>query len=353
MSPAPDPARQQDGAAEPGLPWVRRAVEFGDRHQIAVYLLALAAGGLVGVLAPQRSPALGPAIEPVLAVLLFATFRQVPFTALAQAFRDGRFLVAVLAVNFLVVPLVVLGLTRLLPDDRAVLLGALLVLLAPCIDYVIVFSGLAGGSSQRLLAAAPLLMLAQLALLPVYLLLFVGRDLADIVDPGPFVRAFVVLIVIPLTLALLTELLARRHRAGAFVTQVLTGLMVVLLAATLFLVVASQTPQVRDSLGTVLRVVPVYAVFAIVMAAVGRVAARLFRLDAPAGRALLFSGVTRNSLVVLPLALALPDRYALAAVIVVTQTLVELVAMLVLVRLVPLLLPHPTATLAGAGDRAA
>lgn len=34
-----------------------------------------------------------------------------------------------------------------------------MVLLTPCIDYVIVFSGLAGGSSDRLLAAAPVLML--------------------------------------------------------------------------------------------------------------------------------------------------------------------------------------------------
>jgi ACR3 family arsenite efflux pump ArsB len=36
-----------------------------------------------------------------------------------------------------------------------------MVLLTPCIDYVIVFTRLAGGSDRRLLAAAPLLMLAQ------------------------------------------------------------------------------------------------------------------------------------------------------------------------------------------------
>jgi ACR3 family arsenite transporter len=201
-----------------------------------------------------------------------------------------------------------------------------------------VFTGLAGGSSQRLLAAAPLLILAQLALLPVYLLLFVGRDLADIVQPEPFVRAFVVLIAIPLTLALLTELLAHRHRAGTRVTELLTALMVTLLAATLFVVVASQIPQVRHSLGSVLGVVPVYAAFALITAGVGRLVASVFGLEPPAGRALLFSGATRNSLVVLPLALALPEEYALAAVIVVTQTLVELVAMLLFVRVVPSLI---------------
>jgi ACR3 family arsenite efflux pump ArsB len=73
--------------------------------------------------------------------------------------------------------------------------------------------------------------------------------------------------------------------------------------------------------------------------------ARLFRLDVPSSRALIFTGATRNSLVVLPLALALPDAYAITAVIVVTQTLVELVGMVIYVRAVPRLVPqHPQST---------
>jgi arsenite transporter len=53
-------------------------------------------------------------------------------------------------------------------------------------------------------------------------------------------------------------------------------------------------------------VVPFYVLFLTVMAVAGRAVARQFRLDAPAGRAIVFTGATRNSLVVLPLALALP-----------------------------------------------
>ena len=321
---------------------VVRTVEFAERHQIAIYLLALAGAVLLGLTAPATNPALEHAIEPVLAVLLYATFLQVPFTALTRSFRDARFLTAVLSLNFLVVPVVVwaLTLTLTLPDDRAILFGVLLVLLAPCIDYVIVFAGLAGGSGRRLLAAAPLLMLAQLVLLPLYLLLFLGSDLAAFIEPGPFMHAFVVLIVIPLALATATELLAKHHRSGQVITSVMTGLMVPLMAATLFVVVASQIPEVRDSLATVARVIPVYAAFPVIMAFVGRYAARAARLDVPAGRALTFSGATRNSLVVLPLALALPAPYALAAVVVVSQTLVELVAMVVYVRLIPRLQPQ-------------
>lgn len=76
------------------------------------------------------------------------------------------------------------------------------------------------------------------------------------------------------------------------------------------------------------------------MAGLGLLVARAFPLDVPSSRALIFSGATRNSLVVLPLALALPDAYAITPVIVVTQTLVELIGMIVSVRVVPLLVPH-------------
>jgi ACR3 family arsenite efflux pump ArsB len=75
------------------------------------------------------------------------------------------------------------------------------------------------------------------------------------------------------------------------------------------------------------------------MALVGAAAGRLLRFDAPAARALLFSGATRNSLVVLPLALALGDEYALTAAVVVTQTLLEVLGMVVYVRVVPRLVP--------------
>lgn len=327
------------GKASAGGSVAQRGVEFGERNQIAIYLLALVAGGGLGFAAPAAGAAVEHAIYPVLGTLLYATFLQVPFTALGRAMRGGRFLVAVLVLNFVLVPVVVYGLTRFLPDDRVVLLGVLLVLLTPCVDYVIVFSGLVGGSADRLLAATPLLMLAQMALLPLYLLIFLGPDLATIVDPDPFLEAFVILIIIPLVLAWGTQTLATRHRAGQVTQTVMTAAMVPLMAATLLTVVASQTPQLASRLGTVAGVVPLYGAFLVIMAGLGLLVARCFRLDVPGSRALIFTGATRNSLVVLPLALALPDPYALAAVIVVSQTLVELVGMVLYVQLIPRLVP--------------
>jgi ACR3 family arsenite transporter len=310
-----------------------------ERHQVAVYLGAIGGGVLAGWAAPGAGAGLEQVINPVLGALLYVTFLQVPARDLVRSLRDGRFLTAALLVNFVVVPLVVAAMFVLLPADEAVRLGVLLVLLTPCVDYVIVFSGLAGGSSERLLAATPLLLIAQMLLLPVFLLLFLGSEPAGTVEPGPFAEAFLVLIVMPLALAWSTQAWAGRQRAGAAVSAAMTTAMVPLMAATLFIVVASQVPQLNEDVADVLGVVPFYVLFLVVMAFAGWGVARLFRLDAAAGRALVFTGATRNSLVVLPLALALPDELAVAAAVVVTQTLVEVLGMVAYVRLVPRLFP--------------
>ncbi|KWW42541.1 hypothetical protein AU359_00432 [Micrococcus luteus] len=337
----------------PSSPPRRALVAALERHQVALYLAGIAAGAVVGWAVPGAD-AWAVLVEPVLALLLLATFLAVPFAALGAGLRDGRFLGALLVLNFVVVPAVVFGLSRFVAHDDALLVGVLLVLLAPCVDYVIAFTALAGGAAERLLAAAPLLMLVQLVVLPVLLRVVAGEAVVAAVDVGPFVRALVMLILVPLALAALLQWGAVRGRGGvrdtaAGVVRGFTAAMVPLMAVTLFTVVASQIRGVGERLPALAAVVPLFVAFVVVMVALGVVAARWARLDVPAGRALVFSGVTRNSLVVLPLALALPASLDPAPLVVVTQTLVELGAMVSLVRLVPRLLPLHGQS-AGAGE---
>ena len=311
-----------------------------ERWQIPLYLVALGVGAVFGLATPSAAPGLEQAINPVLMVLLYATFLGVPLTRLGRALRDGRFLAGLLVLNFAIVPVVVYGLSRFVADDQALLLGVVLVLLAPCIDYVIVFSGLAGSAHDRLLAAAPLLMLVQMLLLPAYLGLFMGPSLFEVLDVAPFLEAFLLLIVTPLVLAAITQYLAARSASARKLMDAMESLMVPLMMATLAVVIASQVDAVRTDLSSLLRVIPVYVGFLVVMIPLGILTGRVFSQDAPSTRALVFSGATRNSLVILPLALALPDPFALVAVVVVTQTLVELVGMVTYVRLIPRLIPH-------------
>ena len=308
-------------------------VAWMEHHQVVLYLGALVAGAVLGLAAPAASSLLEAAVSPVLVTLLYTTFLGVPFHRLRAAFGDARFMAALVAVNFLVVPAVVLPLSRLVADESGLLVGTLLVLLAPCVDYVMVFTRLAGGAWSRILAASPVLMLLQALVLPLWLALAAGSPGAQGggISWRPFAQAFVLMIALPMGLSILTRRAAPRVRSADRLASAATALMVPLMMATLLLVVASR-PDV------VARVVPLFVAFALVMPAVGDVAGRMSHQGRQERLALAFSGTTRNSLVVLPLALALPDSMGMAPIVVVTQTLVELVVMAIGVRLLPRLI---------------
>ncbi len=143
------------------------------------------------------------------------------------------------------------------------------------------------------------------------------------------------LIIIPLLLAAVTQWWSRRAAAGRRVMGVMQALMVPLMMLTLAVVIGSQIVGVSNELTSLVAVVPIYVAFLAVMVPVGLAAARVAKLDAGSTRATIFSGAARNSLVVLPLALALPDSLALVSLVVVTQTLIELIGMVVFVKFIP------------------
>ncbi|MFA9418297.1 arsenic resistance protein [Natrinema sp. HArc-T2] len=305
------------------------------RHQVTIYAASVVLAIGFGAGLPSAAPLFEQAITPVLAVLLYVTFLEIPFTRFRRAFTNTRFMTAALGMNFLVVPFVVYILTRFLPQEPVILLGVFMVLLTPCIDYVIAFTDLAEGNAEQVTATTPALLLVQFLLLPVYLWLFMGGQVADIISARPFIEAFLLLIALPLTLAWLTEVWAEHSETGQRWQDTLGWFPIPMMGATLLIVIASQLPRVEDSIGQIAAVVPIYVVFLAVMPLLGRLAAGLLHMGAGEARALVSTSVTRNSLVVLPLALALPARYNLVPAVVVTQTLVELTGMVVLTRVVP------------------
>ncbi|WP_235946307.1 arsenic resistance protein [Saccharibacillus alkalitolerans] len=387
-----------------------------ERNQISVYAAALVIGAGAGLISEPLGRSLEPLISPLLAVLLFGMFTMIPFLRLREALADLKFVAALLIANFAVVPLIVWGLLSLFPQPEAVTIGVCLVLLTPCIDYVIVFTALGRGDEKAMTAATPVLFVLQMALLPLYLRLFAGPEAAGLVQAGPFAEAFLTLILLPLAAALMTQLWAARSggagrtaeaaaaavrrkyealqeaggdEAGSYApekaggaadraeaegagsaeagggravvgsgaadraermgaaaagappigTRVLDAaawIPVPFMALVLIAFAASQVGRIAADPGPVLRVLPVYALFLLIMPPLARLIGRLLRLEAGSGRALIFSAFTRNSLVVLPLALALPGEAAnAAAAVIVAQTMTELIGELVYVRAVP------------------
>jgi arsenite transporter len=316
------------------------AKEFLENRQVFVYLVAVFVAAMTAMFVP-RAETLEIAINPALAVMLFVTFLQVPLSEVKKACTNVRFLAALLAANFVALPPFVVVLTKAFGVAPAAQVGVLLVLLTPCIDYVVVFAHLGRANSRLILATTPVLLIAQLLLLPLFLGLFLGKDASRLIHVGPFVHAFVQLIVIPLGLSGLFQAWASRSRLGGRLSAGLGMLPVPATALVLFFVVASMASRLGSTMNTALQVAPIYVAFAVIAPLIGWIVGRLFGVDASAGRSIAFSAGTRNSLVVLPLALAVPQTTVSLPAIIITQTLVELLSELLYVRWIPLLGQRP------------
>lgn len=297
-----------------------------ERRQVGIYLAAIALGLGTGMAWPAAAPWFEALLWPALVLLLYAGFVQVPLLHLREAFADHRFIAAILAGNFIFVPMAVWGLLMLLPPDPVLRLGVLLVLLVPCTDWFLTFSQLGRGDVPRAIAVTPINLLLQLLLLPAYLwLMAVGTMPAALGPENVWPALFIVLL--PLGLAALSERWIEARPERRALRERLAWWPVPLLAVVVFLIAGAQVSAVIKALGLLPTLVPVFVAFLVLAALLAKALALVLRLPARQGRTLAFSLGTRNSFVVLPFALTLPAGWEVAAVVIVVQSLVELFGM--------------------------
>ena len=305
-----------------------------ERNQVWILLAAIGCGVLFGWAVPGAGPALEVMLWPVLASLLLVTFFQVPVSGIRRALGDRRFLAAALFGNFVLMPLVAWALVGLLPDEPALRVGVLLVLLVPCTDWFITFTRLGRGSTSQAIAITPVNLLVQLAMLPLWLWIILGAEQVAAVPLSGFVPALAV-IVFPLGAVVLAERglsegrLGRLRKTMAPWPVPLLGLVVALVAAAH---AAMLTGPVR---WLIVLAVPVFAAYLLVAALIGRLLARGAGLPVTSARTLVYGLASRNSFVVLPLALALPAGWEVAALVIIVQSVVELVGLSLLAWWVP------------------
>ncbi|WP_107796472.1 arsenic resistance protein [Nitrosomonas aestuarii] len=299
-----------------------------ERCQVWIYLAAIAGGLMLGSLQPSLGPRFDALLWPVLMVLLYTTFVQVPLLHMRDAFRDRRFVLAILAGNFVLIPLVVWLALKWLPDDPALHLGVLLVLLVPCTDWFITFTQLGRGNTLLATAVTPLNLVVQLLLLPIYLwLIFPAADFGAVLRTEEMLSTTFALIGIPLVAAALTERWVDARPRRVVWRERLGWWPVPLLAVVVLLVAGAQVGLVRDAGPILLKVLPVFVGYLLVAALLARLLTRALRLPMDIGRTLAFSLGTRNSFVVLPFALALPAGWEFTVIVIVFQSLVELFGM--------------------------
>ena len=365
---------------------------FLEKHQIEFYFLAILGGIATGYLFRLSSGA-NTVLNFILPVLLFVTFLQVPVSSVINNLGNKRFLAALLVGNFVFIPILVAlllligsGFFYQLSDlfrfpyvlnsktpYLAFAFYGMILLCAPCVDYVVSFCRLAKGDSSALTAALPVLLIIELACL-MFLATGWFYDEPNMQATRSDIAEFLISIfrvqIFPLALAWILQSISRYNKVVAYSTSFMKNSVVVITAFTLMIIAAYAFSELfaifdddgyaftkisgdkqtgiyenttnygsveKTQLHAFIFGIAFYGLYACFAPFVGFFTAKLFKLCRKQEIALSFSVSTRNSLVLLPFLLTISpaDQQALVATVVLTQTCVELVAEIIYVHFIP------------------
>lgn len=163
-------------------------------------------------------------IVPLLGMMLYATFLPLPLKRFGRVLRNFKVTLASLIANFLWTPVFAWGLGAVLlqgsPDLRV---GLIMLMVTPCTDWYLVFTGVAGGDVGLATALLPLNLILQILLLPVYLLIFT-ETLVEL-NPIQLLESMWVLL-IPLFLAIISRQCAFWWKGNIWFEQTLAKITV-------------------------------------------------------------------------------------------------------------------------------
>ena len=302
-------------------------------------LLGVLGGGLLGIYAPWESEILVGLQWVALAVMVFLVVVSLPLLSVGRAIAKPRVLVALFALNLLVVPLVAFVLSRVVFQVPELQVGLLLVLLAPGVALSLTTAHEAGGDVESVLGAKPLLFAGQLVIVPLYTVFLPGGALG-FADLPPTFAVIGGIIVAPSigALALQWGMARSAPLAGSRTALTMTRVPVIALAVTL--VLWNQVPSHLEELEELYRVVPLFFSFLVLLAPLGLLAGILASLTNPEKRAIMIVGAGRGGVIMLPISLALDqDVWGLVPLVVITQLTLEVIGMMVYRTIVPELVP--------------
>ena len=80
---------------------------------------------------------------PFLMVMLFLVFLQIPLKDILKSFKNLKFTLTAVIINFIWTPLLILVLGRLfLVDHPELLIGYIMLMVTPCTDWYLIFTGI-------------------------------------------------------------------------------------------------------------------------------------------------------------------------------------------------------------------
>jgi ACR3 family arsenite efflux pump ArsB len=266
-------------------------------------------------------------IEVFLMALLFVVFSCVDIRDITKSFTNFKFSITALIINFVWTPVLAMLLGKLFLSQSADLqVGFLMLLVTPCTDWYLIFTGLARGNVPLGASILPMNLILQILLLPLYLWLFMGNVVTFV--PTQMLTSIVLVLVVPLVTANLVKWVFRKAKhpdaLSSFMEKAGDNLQLVFLCLAVIAMFASQGKLLFENVTLFAWLfVPLVIFFAVNFVLSLFVGSRL-KMPFPDRVSLLFTTAARNSPVSLAIATIAFPAQPLISLALVIGPLIEL-----------------------------
>lgn len=260
---------------------------------------------------------LGTLVVPLLMILLFLIFLDVPFKDIPASIKNYKFNIVSLAINFIWTPVLAYLLGYIFLADQPVLwLGLVMLLVTPCTDWYIIFTNIAKGNTALSTTILPINFILQIILLPVYIYLFFG--VFEWVSSG-VVFSMILTLFIPLGLAIMMKLIF----PGKYLNR-LSSVNPVVLSLAVLSIFASERETLFNNLNLLqIILIPILLFFAINFV-ISNFAAKLFKFDYRDTVSLVMTTMARNSPLALAIAVVVFDDMPIITLALIIGPLIEI-----------------------------
>ncbi len=263
-------------------------------------------------------------IVPLLVAMLYLTFLQIPIQQISTAFKNIKFTYTTIVLNFVWTPLFAWLLALLfLADNPALYIGFIMLMVTPCTDWYLIFTGIAKGNVALSTAILPLNLLLQVILLPMYLLIFGGTT--GVVELSFLLKSVVVVLFIPLILTFLTNILLKNKKQMKEKILLNLGMWpIVFLSLAIVAMFASQGHLLLENLALMWNITVPILLFFVLNFIIGQKVGQLMKFSYSEQTSLSLTTLARNSPIALAIAMTAFPEQPLIALTLVIGPLLEL-----------------------------
>ena len=253
-----------------------------------------------------------------LCLMLYGLFLEIPFKDLNTSFKNHKFSITSLLINFIWTPLLgyFLGLI-FLKGNIDIFIGFFMLILTPCTDWYLIFTKIAEGDVKLSLSILPINLVLQILLLPIYLILFFSTT--NTIDYTQIIYSLLIVIVIPFTLAQITKRIIKNKSY-----EKISNYQLLFLSLAIFCIFSSQGKLLFENLNSIMIIFIPLILFFIINIIIDFIVFKKTNFNYKEYASLTMTTLARNSPLALAIAITSFPTHELISISLVIGPLIEL-----------------------------